>query len=87
MILSVCYTLLYFALIKKISVLPVFIFHIKLILSPAMTGMPPGKTDGFSWYTVHATQPAERFNFIYVIIYQNSSKHKHIYIKWTIDAS
>ena len=22
-----------------------------------MPGLPPGKTDGFSWYAMHATQP------------------------------
>ena len=34
-----------------------FIFHKKRILSHVMQGMPPRKTDGFSWYTVRAAQP------------------------------
>ena len=34
-----------------------FIFHIKRILSHVMADMPPGKTDCFSWYTMHATRP------------------------------
>ena len=34
-----------------------FIFHIKHILSHVMADMPPGKTDCFSWYTMHATRP------------------------------
>ena len=34
-----------------------FIFHKKHILSHVMPGLPPWKTDGFSWYAVHATWP------------------------------
>ena len=51
-----CYALFYFALIKKFPYWWIF-FHIKRILSHVTPGVPPRKTDGFSWYTVHATHP------------------------------
>ena len=51
-----CYALFYFALIKKFPYWWIF-FHIKRILSHVTPGVPPRKTDGFSWYTVHATRP------------------------------
>ena len=40
--------LIYFALIKKDSVLSVHFPHKKCILNHLIPGMPPGKTDGFS---------------------------------------
>ena len=39
-----------------------FVLHIKHILSHVTPGMPPRKTDGFSWYVVRATR-LERVNF------------------------
>ena len=51
-----------------------FIFHRKHILIHVMTGMPPGKTVGFSWCAVLATRP-ERVKG-HKIESQRNIKHK-----------
>ena len=43
-----------------------FVLHIKHILSHVTPGMPPRKTDGFSWYVVRATRP-ERVNVKFML--------------------
>ena len=52
-----CFILFILLLLKKFPYCR-FIFHIKGILSHVTPGVPPGKTDGFSWYAVRATREA-----------------------------
>ena len=52
-----CFILFILLLLKKFPYCR-FIFHIIGILSHVTSGVPPGKTDGFSWCAVRTTREA-----------------------------
>ena len=43
-----------------------------------MPGMPPGKTDGFSWYAVHVTRPERSIMFLTQIKIAKDVKDKNL---------
>ena len=59
-----------------------FISNIKRILSHVTPGVPPGKTDGFSWYAVRANRPErvkaeiETWQNLLVCHFTKSSRNK-----------